>query len=58
MVLPLLLDLPLWWRRRTPLTALALVAGGVVLLGLVGSHAAEGFELSGPLAVGVYSCGR
>ena len=57
-VLPFLLDLPLLRRRRAPLAVLALVAGGVVLQGLVGSHAAEGFELSGPIAVGLYSGAR
>jgi signal transduction histidine kinase len=57
-VLPLLLDLPLLWRRRAPLAALALVTGGVVLQGLVGSQAAQGLELSGPLAVGLYSGAR
>jgi signal transduction histidine kinase len=57
-LLPFLLDLPLWWRRRAPLAALALVAGGVLLQGLVGSHATDGFELSGPIAVGLYSGAR
>ena len=57
-LLPLLLDLPLLWRRRAPLLALACVTGAIVLQGLIGSHAAEGFELSGPAAVGVYSSAR
>jgi signal transduction histidine kinase len=57
-LLPLMLDLPLLWRRRAPLLALACVTGAIVLQGLIGSHAAEGFELSGPAAVGVYSSAR
>ena len=55
---PLLLDLPLLWRRRAPLVALACVTAAILLQGLVGSQAAQGFELSGPLAVGVYSSAR
>jgi signal transduction histidine kinase len=57
-ILPLPLDLPLLWRRRAPLAALALVAGAVALQALVGSHGAEGLDLSGPVAVGVYSGAR
>ena len=57
-VWPLLLDVPLLWRRRAALAALAFVVGAVVLQGLAAAHAAEGFELSGPLAVGVYSSAR
>jgi signal transduction histidine kinase len=55
LLLPLLLDLPLLWRRRTPLPALAAVCVGVVMQALLGSQAAQGFELVGPVAVALYS---
>jgi signal transduction histidine kinase len=57
-LLPLPLDLALLWRRQAALASLAFVVGAVALQASVGSQAAQGFELSGPLAVGIYSCAR
>ena len=55
--LPLLLDLPLLWRRRLPLLAVALVMAAMATQALVSRDAAEGFFLVGPTAVGLYSLG-
>ena len=55
--LPLLLDLPLLWRRRLPLLAVALVMAAMATQALVSGDAAEGFFLVGPTAVGLYSLG-
>jgi signal transduction histidine kinase len=57
-VLPLLLDVPLFFRRRAPLAVLAVVVAAVVLQALLGREAAQGLELLGPVAVAVYSCAR
>lgn len=54
-VWPLLIDVPLLFRRRFALASLAVVAAGVVLQAVLGSDAAQGFELLGPIAVAVYS---
>src|SRR5581483_3741785 len=53
--LPLLLALPLWWRRRTPLLAAALVLAGLALQALASGNSTEGFELILALAVAAYS---
>lgn len=52
---PLLLDLPLAWRRNAPLAAWLCVLAGFVLQPLVTRHAAEGVELLFPIAVGSYA---
>jgi signal transduction histidine kinase len=41
-LLPLLLVVPLWWRRRYPLLVCALVMSGMVVQALISGHAAEG----------------
>jgi signal transduction histidine kinase len=53
--LPLLLDVPLAWRRPAPLTAWLLVVTGLVIHSLSTGNSAEGLEIIYPLAVGVYS---
>ena len=53
--LPLLLALPLWWRRRAPLLAAVLVLAGVVTQALVSGNSTEGFELILALGVAAYS---
>ena len=55
--LPLLLDVPLAWRRLVPLPAWLLVLSGLVLHPLVTGHSAEGVELLYPAFVGAYSVG-
>jgi signal transduction histidine kinase len=52
---PLLLDLPLAWRRTAPLAAWLAVLAGFVLHPLVTGHSAEGVELLYPIAVGSYA---
>jgi signal transduction histidine kinase len=52
---PLLLDLPLAWRRRAPLFAWCLVLAGVNLQALWTGNSAEGLEVILPIAVGIYS---
>jgi signal transduction histidine kinase len=44
-LLPLLLALPLWWRRRYPLGCCAAVMTGMVAQALISGHAAEGLEM-------------
>jgi signal transduction histidine kinase len=53
--LPLLLALPLWWRRRTPLLAATLVLAGMVTQSVASGDSAEGFELILAVAVAAYS---
>jgi len=52
---PLLLDVPLAWRRAVPLMAWLVVLAGFVLHPLVTHHSAEGLELLFPIAVGAYA---
>lgn len=52
---PLLLDVPLAWRRALPLVAWLGVLAGFVLQPLVTRHSAEGVELLFPIAVGAYA---
>jgi signal transduction histidine kinase len=56
-LLPLLLALPLSWRRTYPLAAWSLVAAGIVLQSLA-AYSAEGLEMIGAFGVGMYSVGR
>jgi signal transduction histidine kinase len=53
--LPLLLALPLLWRRRRPLLAVTLVMAGVVIQAVASGNSAEGLELIIALAVAAYS---
>jgi signal transduction histidine kinase len=53
--LPLLLALPLLWRRRRPLLAVTLVMAGVVTQAVASGNSAEGLELIIALAVAGYS---
>lgn len=53
--LPLLLDLPLAWRRLAPLPAWLLVLAGVVLHSLVTGRSAEGLEMIYSIYVGDYA---
>jgi signal transduction histidine kinase len=53
--LPLLLALPLLWRRRRPLFAVTLVMAGVVIQAVSSGNSAEGLELIIALAVAAYS---
>jgi signal transduction histidine kinase len=43
--LPLVIALPLLWRRTRPLVVCALVLGGIVVQSVVSGHSAEGFQL-------------
>jgi signal transduction histidine kinase len=53
--LPLLLALPLLWRRKRPLLAVTLVMAGVVMQAVASGNSAEGNELLIALAVAPYS---
>ncbi len=53
--LPLLLNVPMLWRRSRPLVAWTLVMSGVVAQAVVSGDSAEGVELLFALAVGSYS---
>jgi len=44
-LLPLLLAVPLWWRRHRPLACCAAVMAGMVAQALISGHAAEGLEM-------------
>src|SRR5690242_19128112 len=52
---PLLLDLPLAWRRRAPFAAFVLVLVGIDLQSLWTGNSAEGLEVLFALGVGTYS---
>jgi signal transduction histidine kinase len=54
-LLPLLLALPLLWRRTRPLLAVTLVVTGVVLQALATGNSAEGIEIVVAVAVAAYS---
>src|SRR3954447_13612306 len=43
--LPLLIALPLLWRRTRPLLVCVLVLGGIVLQAVVSGHSPEGFQI-------------
>jgi signal transduction histidine kinase len=55
LALPLLLDLPLAWRRIYPLAAELLVVSGFLLQAVVSGDAAEGGELLYASGIAVYS---
>ncbi len=52
---PLLLDLPLAWRRRMPLASFLLVLAAIDAQALTTGNSAEGLEVLFPLGVGTYS---
>ncbi|MGZ4398917.1 MAG: sensor histidine kinase [Gaiellaceae bacterium] len=52
---PLLLDLPLAWRRRAPLASFLLVLVGIDAQALATGNSAEGLEVLFSLGVGTYS---
>jgi signal transduction histidine kinase len=52
---PLLLDVPLAWRRLYPLGAWLCILAGFTLHPLVTGRAAEGLELLYPIAIGSYA---
>jgi signal transduction histidine kinase len=52
---PLLLDLPLAWRRRAPLVSFLLVVIAIDAQALATANSAEGLEVLFPLAVATYS---
>lgn len=52
---PLLIDLPLAWRRRAPLTAYLLIWAGIDLQALWTGNSAEGLEVLFAIGVGTYS---
>jgi hypothetical protein len=54
-LLPLLMAVPLLWRRRRPLLVWCLGAAGVALQALASHHSAEGLEIVAVLFVGSYS---
>jgi signal transduction histidine kinase len=53
--LPLLMIVPLWWRRRCPLATWLLVLTGLVIQSVTSRNSAEGLEILIPLAIGSYS---
>jgi signal transduction histidine kinase len=54
-VLAVVAVLPLLWRRRSPLTALAIMLSGLMLIGVVGDPRQSAFSLLLALLIGVYS---
>jgi signal transduction histidine kinase len=56
-LLPLLLALPLLWRRTSALLVVTLVIAGVVLQSVATGNSAEGFELIVAVGVAAYSVG-
>jgi signal transduction histidine kinase len=56
-LLPLLLALPLWWRRRYPLAVCVAVMSGMVSQALISGHAAEGLEAVIAAGAAAYSVG-
>jgi signal transduction histidine kinase len=54
---PLLLNVPMFWRRSRPLAVWTLVMSGVVLQAVVSGNSAEGIELLFAFAAGSYSVG-
>jgi signal transduction histidine kinase len=55
LALPLLLNVPMLWRRSRPLLAWSLVLAGLVLQAVASGNSAEGVELIYALGVGAYS---
>jgi signal transduction histidine kinase len=55
LALPLLLNVPMLWRRSRPLLVWSLVLAGVVLQAVVSGNSAEGLELIYAWGVGAYS---
>jgi signal transduction histidine kinase len=55
MALPLLMAVPLLWRRRRPLLVWCLGGAGIVVQALASQHSAEGLEILAVLFVGSYS---
>jgi signal transduction histidine kinase len=53
--LPLLVNLPMLWRRGHPLLAWALVVGGIDLQAVASGNSAEGIEYIYAFGVGAYS---
>jgi signal transduction histidine kinase len=53
--LPLLINVPMFWRRTRPLLAWTLVMSGVVLQAVVSGNSVEGIEWLFAFAVGSYS---
>jgi signal transduction histidine kinase len=53
--LPLLMIVPLWWRRQYPLATWLLVLTGLLLQTVTSQNSAEGLEILTPLAIGSYS---
>lgn len=53
--LPLLMIVPLWWRRQYPLATWLLVLTGLVVQAVASQNSAEGLEILIPLAIGSYS---
>ena len=56
--LPLLVDLPLLWRRQRPLAVLVLVVTGIAGHALLSGRASEGLHVVIPLAVAGYAVAR
>lgn len=54
-LLPLLLAVPLWWRRRYPLEVCIAVMTGMVAQALISGHAAEGLEMIVAAGLASYS---
>ena len=54
---PLLVGVPLAWRRRAPLLAWAIIWAGISLQALITGNSPEGLELMFVLGVGSYSVG-
>lgn len=54
-VYPVLLGVPLAWRRNAPLGCLLVVLGGVVLQALVSDNSPEGFELMYCVGIAMFS---
>jgi signal transduction histidine kinase len=52
---PLLLAVPLAWRRRFPLAAFTVIMSGVVLQAVVTGDSPEGFHLIYAAGIGIYS---
>jgi signal transduction histidine kinase len=53
--LPILMVVPLWWRRQYPLAVWLLVLTGLVVQTVTSQDSAEGLEILAPLAIGSYS---
>jgi signal transduction histidine kinase len=56
--LPLLVTVPLFWRRSRPLAMWTLVAIGISVQALVSRQSPEGLEMVGVFGIGAYSVAR